>query len=118
MTPALRALFAITFALSAITVRATAKPTVIIIMTDDQGAADARCYGSKDLETPNIDALAASGVRFTQFYSAAPVCSPSRAGLLTGRYPLRAGLIGNASSEAGHAGMPTEQVTMAEMLKA
>jgi arylsulfatase A len=70
------------------------------------------------METPNIDALAASGVRFTQFYSAAPVCSPSRAGLLTGRYPLRAGLIGNASSEPGHAGMPTEQITIAEMLKA
>jgi arylsulfatase A-like enzyme len=97
---------------------ATDKPNVILIVTDDQGAADARCYGSKDLETPNIDALAASGVRFTQFYSAAPVCSPSRAGLLTGRYPLRAGLIGNASSEPGHAGMPTEQITIAEMLKA
>jgi arylsulfatase A len=109
---------AVALTFSAPTVRAADKPNVIIIVTDDQGAADARCYGSKDLDTPNIDALAASGVRFTQFYSAAPVCSPSRAGLLTGRYPLRAGLIGNASSEPGHAGMPTEQITIAEMLKA
>jgi len=119
MTRALPTLLAVlTMAFSAITVRAADKPNVIIIVTDDQGAADARCYGSKDLETPNIDALAASGVRFTQFYSAAPVCSPSRAGLLTGRYPLRAGLIGNASSEPGHGGMPTEQITIAEMMKA
>jgi arylsulfatase A len=70
------------------------------------------------LTTPNLDALAARGVRFTQFYAAAPVCSPSRAGLLTGRYPLRAGLTGNASSQrGGKAAMPSEQVTLAEMLR-
>ena len=51
------------------------KPNVIVIITDDQGSVDAGCYGSKDLLTPNLDALAARGVRFTQFYSAAPVCS-------------------------------------------
>jgi arylsulfatase A-like enzyme len=94
------------------------KPNVVIIVTDDQGAMDAGCYGAKDLLTPSIDSLAARGVRFTQFYAAAPVCSPSRAGLLTGRYPLRAGLIGNASSQPGGAGMPTEQVTLAEMFHA
>jgi len=65
------------------------KPNVIVILTDDQGSVDAGCYGAKDLVTPAIDSLAARGVRFTQFYAAAPVCSPSRAGLLTGRYPLR-----------------------------
>lgn len=78
------------------------------------------CYGSKDLVTPNMDALAASGIRFTQFYAAAPVCSPSRAGLLTGKTPLRARLSGNVSAsrvEEG-VGLPTEQVTIAEMLKA
>lgn len=75
------------------------KPNVIVIVSDDQGAADAGCYGAKDIVTPNIDSIAAHGVRFTQFYAGAPVCSPSRASLLTGRYPLRAGLIGNASSE-------------------
>src|ERR1035437_6999760 len=52
------------------------KPNVIIILTDDQGSVDAGCYGAKDLVTPAVDALAAHGVRFTQFYSAAPVCSP------------------------------------------
>ncbi|MBI2422067.1 MAG: sulfatase-like hydrolase/transferase [Candidatus Hydrogenedentes bacterium] len=75
-------------------------------------------YGAGDLSTPNMDALAARGVRFTQFYAPAPVCSPSRAGLLTGRYPVRAGVPGNVSSRAGDAGMPTEQVTIAETFKA
>ncbi len=97
---------------------AAPKPSVIVIMTDDQGAGDVGCYGARDLETPNIDAIAARGVRFTQFYSGAPVCSPSRAALMTGRYPLRAGLIGNAGSQPGGKGVPTEQVTMAEMFKA
>ncbi len=94
------------------------RPNVILILTDDQGAADAGCYGAKNLDTPVMDALAARGVRLTQFYSAAPVCSPSRAALLTGRYPLRAGLPNNAGSQPGGNGMPTEQITMAEMFKA
>ena len=94
------------------------RPNVIVILTDDQGTIDARCFGAADLDTPGIDLLAQRGVRFTQFYSAAPVCSPSRAALMTGRYPLRAGVPGNVSSEQGHAGMPPEQVTMAEMFRA
>ena len=97
---------------------AAVPPNVILIVTDDQGAADAGCYGAKDLATPGIDSLAARGVRFTQFYSAAPVCSPSRAALITGRYPLRAGLIGNAGSQPGGEGMAAEQITMAEMFQA
>ncbi len=114
-------LLGLVLCLAALSTRAAeiTRPNVIVIMTDDQGAADAGCYGAKDLATPNIDALAARGVRFTQFYSAAPVCSPSRAGLLTGRYPLRAGLVGNAASQPdGKEGMPGAQVTMAEMFKA
>ncbi|WP_010586172.1 sulfatase family protein [Schlesneria paludicola] len=98
--------------------QATGKPNVIVILTDDQGTIDANCFGAKDLETPHIDGLAARGVRLTQFYAAAPVCSPSRAGLLTGRYPVRGGVPGNVSSTAGVAGMPTTQVTMAETFKA
>lgn len=74
------------------------RPNVIFIMTDDQGSTDAGCYGARDLQTPSIDALAASGVRFTQFYSAAPVCSPSRAGLLTGRYPWLVGMPNNGDA--------------------
>jgi arylsulfatase A-like enzyme len=93
------------------------KPNVIIIYTDDQGYADMNLYGSKDLYTPNLDALARSGTRFTRFYAAAPVCSPSRAALLTGRYPQRAGLATNAPSQEGEAGMPGAQYTLAELFK-
>jgi len=94
------------------------RPNVILILTDDQGAIDVNCYGAKDLITPNLDRLAREGTRFTQFYVAAPVCSPSRAAIMTGRYPQRAGLANNASSQPGGAGMPAEQVTIAEMTKA
>jgi arylsulfatase A len=98
---------------------AALRPNVIVILSDDQGSVDAGCYGAKDLLTPNIDALAARGVRFTQFYAAAPVCSPSRAGLLTGRYPLRCGITGNASSQHdGKDALPTSEITMAQMFKA
>lgn len=92
------------------------RPNVIIIYSDDQGAIDLNCYGSNDLETPNIDKLAGSGVMFTQFY-ASPVCSPSRASLLTGLNPQRAGLPGNASELNRESGMPNSQYTMAEMFK-
>ena len=79
------------------------RPNVIVILTDDQGSVDAGCYGTEDVQTPSIDALAARGVRFTQFYAAAPVCSPSRAGLLSGRYPVRAGIPGNAGAPPSEA---------------
>jgi len=93
------------------------QPNVIIILTDDQGSVDMNCYGATDLYTPNMDALAKSGVRFTQFYVAAPVCSPSRASMLTGLNPHEAELPGNASSQEGHRGMPSEKVTIAEIMK-
>jgi len=104
-------------------------PNVIVIFTDDQGTIDAGCYGAKDLSTPAIDALAARGVRFTQFYAAAPICSPSRAGLLSGRYPWLAGMPGNASAPppehlddlaelAGEPGAFARQTTMAEVFRA
>jgi len=93
------------------------KPNVILILTDDQGSIDLNCYGAKDLKTPNLDRLASEGVRFTQFYVGSAVCSPSRACILTGKTPQGAGLPANASSAKGHAGMPSEQVTIAEVLK-
>ena len=76
-------------------------PNVILIYTDDQGTVDLNCYGAKDLITPELDKLATQGVRFSQFYAAAPVCSPSRAAVLTGRFPQRAGVPGNVSSQPG-----------------
>jgi len=94
---------------------ASRPPNVLLIFSDDQGTVDLNCYGSTDLATPTLDALARSGVRFTQFYAAAPVCSPSRAALLTGRYPQRAGVPGNVGIHA--VGLPDAQVTIAEMLK-
>jgi arylsulfatase A-like enzyme len=103
--------------LSSDTLAQEGRPNVILIYSDDQGASDLNCFGSKDLHTPNIDKLAANGVRFSQFYAAAPVCSPSRAALLTGRFPQRAGLANNASSNEGVAGMPGEQFTMGELFK-
>ncbi len=98
------------------------KPNVIVILTDDQGSIDLNSYGAKDLHTPNMDRLAKEGVRFTQFYAGAPVCSPSRAALLTGKTNLRAGLPNNVpiperAEASGQYGLPTEEITMAEMLK-
>ena len=97
------------------------KPNIIVILVDDLGSLDLNCYGSKDLKTPNLDKLASEGVRFTQFYAAAPVCSPSRAALLTGKSNLGAGLPGNVpipeSDPEGKAGLPTDEVTMAEIFK-
>ncbi len=93
---------------------ASPRPNVIVIMADDQGSVDLGSYGSADLHTPHMDALAKSGVRFTQFYAASAVCSPSRASLLTGRYPGRAGLLNNAGSGVG---LRPSEVTLAELFK-
>ena len=93
------------------------KPNVLLIYTDDQGSIDAGCYGSPDLTTPAIDGLAAAGVRFTQMLAPSAICSASRAGLLTGKIPMRAGVPGNVSSAHGNSGLSTKNYTMAEMLR-
>lgn len=93
------------------------RPNVIVIYADDQGWTDLNSFGGTDLYTPVLDSLGASGVRFTQFYSASPICSPSRASMLTGRYPQRAGLQEMASSDEGVAGMSNEQYTMGELFR-
>ncbi|MGB7343189.1 MAG: sulfatase-like hydrolase/transferase [Pirellulaceae bacterium] len=90
---------------------------VVVIYSDDQGSLDLNCYGSTDLRTPHLDSLASQGVRFTQMYSPSAICSASRAGLMTGRFPARAGVPGNVSSQQGHAGMPSSEITIAEMLR-
>jgi arylsulfatase A-like enzyme len=87
------------------------KPNFVVFLADDLGCHDIGAWGATDLKTPNIDALAASGARFTNWYAAAPVCAPSRASLLTGRYPIRAGVPSN-----GPPLQPAEQ-TVATLLK-
>ncbi|MEM1059722.1 MAG: sulfatase-like hydrolase/transferase [Verrucomicrobiota bacterium] len=77
-------------------------PNIVMILSDDHGYGDASCYGGPHVQTPNIDRLAASGVRFTQFYANSPVCSPSRAALLTGRYPDTVGVPGVIRTDPGH----------------
>jgi len=68
-------------------VHAQEKPNIILILTDDMGYSDIGCFGGNFVPTPNIDRIAERGVKFTQYYSAAPICSPSRTGILTGMYP-------------------------------
>jgi len=91
------------------------KPNLLVFYSDDQGWGELGCYGDKQIPTPNIDALAANGIRFTQGYVAATYCSPSRAGLLTGRYPTRFGHEFNAV--ANKTGLRLDQVTLANRLK-
>src|SRR4051794_32045310 len=65
------------------------RPNILFILADDMGWADLSCYGRPDYQTPNLDRLAAQGMRFTNAYAAAPVCTPTRVGWITGRYPAR-----------------------------
>lgn len=97
----------------------TRPPNIVVIVADDMGYADTGPYGSKDIPTPHIDALAAGGIRFTDAYVSGPYCSPTRAGLLTGRYPQRFGHEYNIGIAAVHrdAGLPLEEVTMADRLR-
>ncbi|MQY77739.1 MAG: sulfatase-like hydrolase/transferase [Bacteroidetes bacterium] len=93
------------------------KPNIILIMADDLGYGDLGCFGAEDIKTPNIDRIATEGIRFTDYYSASSVCSPSRAALLTGRLPQRMGING-VFSTGSFTGMPSPEVTIAEVLKA
>lgn len=96
------------------------RPNFIIILCDDLGYADVGCFGHPTINTPSIDQLAAEGQRWTNFYTASSLCSPSRVGLLTGRLPVRCGMAGGKQRvvlpwSAG--GMPGSEVTIAETLK-
>src|ERR1035438_2332951 len=90
-------------------------PNIVMIYCDDLGYGDLGCYGSR-IHTPNLDRMAAEGMRFTQFYSANPVCSPSRAALLTGRYPTRTG-VPNVLMPADKTGLAETETTLAALLK-
>ncbi len=91
-------------------------PNIIIILTDDLGYGDIGCFGAEDIKTPNIDRMAAEGIKFSEFYCPAPYSSPSRAGLLTGRYPIRMG-VNSVFFPESFTGMPQSEITIAEMLK-
>ncbi len=93
------------------------KPNIVIIFTDDQGYGDVGCYGATGYTTPNLDRMASHGMRFTNYYSAQPVCSASRAGLMTGCYPNRIGISG-ALFPHHEKGINPDEMTIAEMLKA
>ncbi|MBL8554414.1 MAG: sulfatase [Phenylobacterium sp.] len=92
-------------------------PNVVVILADDLGWGDLGSYGSKLIATPNLDRLAREGVRLTDFYASANVCTPSRAGLLTGRYPIRTGLANQVIQAPDTNGLPLSEVTLAEALK-
>ena len=95
-----------------------APPNIVFILVDDQGYYDLGCYGGSEVQTPRLDGLAAAGVRFTDYYAAAPICSPSRAGLLTGRYPRRFGMETWVQRADSKRGIPSGELTIAELLRA
>jgi hypothetical protein len=94
------------------------KPNFIVIFADDLGYGDLACYGSKTNHTPHLDRMAAEGVRLTDFYVPMPFCAPSRATLLTGRYPFRH-VVNNPAPDSGinEVGLPPGEITIAEALK-
>ncbi len=94
----------------------TTKPNIVIIFTDDQGYADVGVFGAKGFTTPNLDKLAAEGRKFTNFHVPQPVCSASRAGLLTGCYPNRIGIHGALGPNAKH-GLADTEMTLAQLVK-
>ena len=94
-----------------------AKPNFIVIYADDQGYGDLSCYGAKKLKTPHIDKMAAEGMKFTDFYVTAPVCSPTRSSLMTGCYPRRVGMHQHVLFPNSTRGLNPKEITIAELLK-
>ncbi len=96
-------------------------PNIIIIMADDLGYGDLGCYGHPSINTPNLDSMAAEGLRFTDFYAGQSLCTPSRAALLTGRFAIRSGMAGGPGRHVLYpkhpGGLPAEEITIAEGMK-
>jgi len=96
------------------------KPNILLIFSDDQGIGDVSCYGG-DIQTPNIDSIAQNGVKFDDYYVSGPVCTPSRYGLMTGRYPIRASnpvfLRPLMPGQDNDVSLDPEEVTVADILK-
>ena len=95
----------------------TRKPNIIVVLADDLGYGDLGAYGNGMIRTPNLDRMAAEGARLTTFYASANVCTPSRAGLFTGRYPIRTGLARDVIRQTDTHGLPLSEITIAEALK-
>jgi arylsulfatase A len=95
----------------------TRKPNIVLILADDLGYGDLGAFGNGVIRTPNIDRMAAEGAKLTTFYASANVCTPSRAGLLTGRYPIRTGLARDVIRQTDTHGLPLSEITIAEALK-
>jgi len=93
------------------------KPNVVVFLVDDMGYADVGCYGAKDIKTPNVDRLAREGVRFTDFYSNGPVCTPTRVALMTGRYQQRVGLEWALVPANTGKGLPVKETSLARIFK-
>src|SRR5437660_2140035 len=95
------------------------RPNIVFIMADDMGYADVACYGRPDVRTPNIDRLAANGVRLLQAYANSAVCTATRVGLITGRYQyrLRVGLEEPLTNAAPDVGLPPEHPTLPSLLR-
>uniref|UniRef100_A0A3Q2QEY9 Arylsulfatase D n=1 Tax=Fundulus heteroclitus TaxID=8078 RepID=A0A3Q2QEY9_FUNHE len=97
-------------------------PNFVLIMVDDLGKGDIGCYGNDTIRTPNIDRLASEGVKLTQYIAAAPLCTPSRAAFMTGRYPLRSGMASAGRVQVllflgGSGGLPPNETTFAKRLQ-
>uniref|UniRef100_A0A667XTD9 Steroid sulfatase n=1 Tax=Myripristis murdjan TaxID=586833 RepID=A0A667XTD9_9TELE len=111
--------FVLTFCVSPLQ---NSKPNFVLMMVDDLGIGDLGCYGNTTLRTPNIDRLAQDGVRLTHHIAAAPLCTPSRAAFLTGRYPIRSGMVGHGTVgvfivSAASGGLPSQELTFAKIAK-
>ncbi|MDP7250542.1 MAG: sulfatase-like hydrolase/transferase [Planctomycetota bacterium] len=111
-----RPLLLIAILVAAFATTLSAAPNFIVIFTDDQGYNDLGCFGSENIKTPHIDRMAKEGMRFTDFYSAASVCTPSRAALLTGCYPERVGNL-PVLFPRSNIGLNPDEITIADMLK-
>ena len=95
------------------------RPNIVLILADDLGYGDLSCYGNTRHKTPRLDRMAAEGVKFTNFYTPMPFCAPTRASLMTGRYPFRSGMSSNPAPDGGanNIGLPDSEVTLAQALK-
>eukprot|EP00076_Gallus_gallus_P036853 XP_025002391.1 steryl-sulfatase isoform X6 [Gallus gallus] len=109
-------------AISSVNTYSVSNPNVVLLIADDLGIGDLGCYGNRTLRTPHIDRLAKEGVTLTQHIAASPLCTPSRAAFLTGRYPIRSGMaafsrVGVFLFSASSGGLPSEEITFSKLLK-